>query len=229
MCNSGKESIEIIPRFQYNQDFDRKQNSREKALMVALETRKFEIDLYWRRTAYFWAFIVSIYAAYYFVLTAKISFADAAFRNIALIGLSFLGYFFSLAWWMVNKGSKFWQENWEKHVCWLEKPIQGPLYGTYLNPKSGSRWHPLKMYDFSVSRVNLLASFVVGLFSLVFFIFNAHHFFFSLVSAKCCLLDISFFVLVLLASYCIVKMCEGHQAERDEVEPAKKDFIRPKN
>ena len=61
----------------------------------------------------------------------------------------------------------------------------------------------------------------------------AHHFFFSLVSAKCCLLDVSFFVLVLalvlLASYCIVKMCEGHQAERDEVESLEKDFIRPKN
>lgn len=55
----------------------------------------------------------------------------------------------------------------------------------------------------------------------------------SLVSAKCCLLDVSFFVLVLalvlLASYCIVKMCEGHQAERDEVESLEKDFIRPKN
>jgi flagellar biogenesis protein FliO len=35
--------------------------------------------------------------------------------------------------------------------------------------------------------------------------------------------------LVLLASYCIVKMCEGHQAERDEVESLEKDFIRPKN
>ena len=37
-----------------------------------------------------------------------------------------------------------------------------------------------------------------------------------------------FFALVLLASYCIVKMCAGHQAERYNVKSLEKDFIRPK-
>ena len=34
----------------------------EKALEYALETRKFEIELYWERAKYFWAFIAASFA-----------------------------------------------------------------------------------------------------------------------------------------------------------------------
>jgi hypothetical protein len=37
----------------------------KRALDMALETRKFEIDLYWRRTIYFWAFISLAFVAYF--------------------------------------------------------------------------------------------------------------------------------------------------------------------
>ena len=37
----------------------------------ATKTREFEIKLYWERAKYFWAFIISIYVAYYNVLVSK--------------------------------------------------------------------------------------------------------------------------------------------------------------
>ena len=36
-------------------------------LKVALDIRKFEIELYWKRTTFFWAFLVAIYTAYFYI------------------------------------------------------------------------------------------------------------------------------------------------------------------
>ena len=37
---------------------------RESALKQALDIRKFEIELYWKRTAYFWTLIAATFAGY---------------------------------------------------------------------------------------------------------------------------------------------------------------------
>ena len=39
-------------------------NKREKALQLALDIRKFEIELYWKRATYFWTFIAAALAAF---------------------------------------------------------------------------------------------------------------------------------------------------------------------
>jgi hypothetical protein len=44
---------------------------------------------------------------------------------------------FSVAWHCVNKGSKYWQENWENHVELLEDQVFGPLYKTRTNRPQG--------------------------------------------------------------------------------------------
>ena len=47
------------------------------AIKIALETRKFEIELYWKRATYFWAFLVSAFGIYFYTYTmddAKISY-----------------------------------------------------------------------------------------------------------------------------------------------------------
>jgi len=36
----------------------------QKALASALDIRKFEIDLYWKRSAYFWTFIAGTFTGY---------------------------------------------------------------------------------------------------------------------------------------------------------------------
>lgn len=72
---------------------------------------------------------------------------------------------------MINKGSKFWQKNWETHVSLLEKTEIGPLYDTYLNPKkTGSRLNPTKEYDYSVTKINMWASFTIIICSLCGFL-----------------------------------------------------------
>lgn len=100
-----------------------------KALEHALDIRKFEIELYWKRATYFWTLIAATFAGYFAVLASE-KIEDKLFNAyvIACIGLVF-----TLAWFLVNRGSKFWQENWENHVDMLEDPFSGPLYKTVLH------------------------------------------------------------------------------------------------
>ena len=37
---------------------------------IALDIRKFEIDLYWKRAAYFWTFIAAAFGAYFLMFNA---------------------------------------------------------------------------------------------------------------------------------------------------------------
>ncbi|MDK7224247.1 hypothetical protein QP468_13575, partial [Proteus mirabilis] len=95
----------------------------DAALEKALDIRKFEIELYWKRATYFWTFIGVTFAGFFAVQTSS----SLNKQDISVV-LSCLGIIFSWAWFCVNRGSKFWQENWEKHVDNLEDKIIGPLY-----------------------------------------------------------------------------------------------------
>jgi hypothetical protein len=140
---------------------------KKKALKLALETRKFEIELYWKRAAYFWVFIGAAFVAYFQLITAK----ENIIPNVYLIVISIIGYFFSLGWYFVNRGSKYWQENWEDHVYWLEKEICGPLYSTVKTPNQ-KFFHLTNSFPFSVSRVNQLLNLIMLLFWAGAFIYS---------------------------------------------------------
>ncbi len=100
----------------------------DAALEKALDIRKFEIELYWKRATYFWTFIGVTFAGFFAVQTSS----SLNKQDISVV-LSCLGIIFSWAWFCVNRGSKFWQENWEKHVDNLEDKIIGPLYKIILS------------------------------------------------------------------------------------------------
>ena len=54
------DNFEQVFKEQYSSLFefeDDESKLREKALDLALDIRKFEIELYWKRAAYFWGFI----------------------------------------------------------------------------------------------------------------------------------------------------------------------------
>lgn len=107
----------------------------ENALEHALDIRKFEIGLYWQRATYFWTLIAATFAGYFAVLAAE-HMKDKEFNAFVL---ACIGVVFSLAWFLTNRGSKFWQENWENHVDMLEDELTGPLYKTILHrPKEKS-------------------------------------------------------------------------------------------
>ena len=149
----------------YERSFGDSENParREKALEHALEIRKFEIELYWKRATYFWTFIAAALAGYGFIQASK----DLPQKEHFSVPISVLGFVFSFAWQAVNRGSKQWQENWENHVALLEDSVIGPLYKTVTKrpPVNGAR-ETLKQvltgpYDYSVSKVNQIVSLFV--------------------------------------------------------------------
>src|SRR4051794_40275378 len=100
----------------------------KRALRYALDIRKFEIELYWKRATYFWTFIAAAFAAYGAIRTAR-PFPDQVHLSVVA---AVLGLVLSVSWYCVNRGSKRWQENWENHVDMLENPVIGPLYKTVI-------------------------------------------------------------------------------------------------
>lgn len=141
-----------------------RENINIKALERALDIRKFEIDLYWKRATYFWTFIAATLAG--FVAIQASSSDNKADLSVLLCNL---GIVFSFAWLCVNRGSKYWQENWENHVDMLEDPINGPLYKVILSrgrPSGLLEWvvHFLSgPSPLSVSKINQLISLFVTL------------------------------------------------------------------
>jgi hypothetical protein len=123
---------------------------RAEALKNALEIRKFEIELYWSRASYFWAIIAAAFAGF-FALGERADTSDGFI--VSCMGLSF-----SLAWYLVNRGSAFWQRNWEGHVDLLEDAEIGPLHKSIITRKSHKMLNPIAPYKFSPSRLNVMLS-----------------------------------------------------------------------
>lgn len=143
---------------------DQKKTKAEKALCFAMDIRKFEIELYWKRATYFWTFIAAAFAGYALVYT-KAEECDSD-KYWVLLVFSCLGLLFSVAWYLVNRGSKFWQNNWERHVDLLEDKVIGPLYKTIAHGEN--ECNPLiASKQYSVSKINQILSFFVSWFWIV--------------------------------------------------------------
>jgi hypothetical protein len=153
-----KEYFENIINEPYRHPVSEKETIVEMfALKEALESRRFEIENYWKRATYYWAFVAAIFAGY-FILSTKDGGANIEEMKILISGL---GLIFSIAWWLNNKGSKYWQKNWEKHVELLEEKFLGKLYKTVLAYDNMRKLHPLDPFPYSVSRINQILSFIV--------------------------------------------------------------------
>jgi len=131
--------------------------SAHRALQCALDVRKFEIELYWKRAAYFWTLNAAALAGYALILTK----AGRDPQPLAFT-VSCVGVVVSTGWYLVNRGSKYWQENWERHVDCLEDGAMGPLYKTTIAEERFPFWS-LGGYPYSVSKVNQLVSMFVSL------------------------------------------------------------------
>ena len=145
-----------ISRQEYLSDFPNGSNPnslRREAMKQALDNRKFEIELYWKRAGYFWAFIAAAFTGF-FLLQQKNNFPLTYM-------LACLGFMFSLGWYFVNRGSKAWQQNWEMHVDLLEDEISGPLYKAVVSPRLYRLCVPTDPYPFSVSKINQILSLFV--------------------------------------------------------------------
>lgn len=142
-------------------DFPKKKTSKahlESVLDRAYDIRKFEIELYWKRAGYFWGFLVASFTAYFIVSDAS-KFQDSP--QIEYLVLC-IGFIFALSWYLVNRGSKYWQSNWEKIIDTIEDIVHSPLYRTNLtNSKKPSDL--ISRYPYSVSRINIIVSLYICL------------------------------------------------------------------
>lgn len=154
----------------------------KEVLKKAWEVRNYEIDKYWSRTLYFVGFLSAILIAYVSLKSSKdtyvniysifpceiISKTDS--NKPLYIVLMGLGSFISYIWYLVNRGSKFWQENWENHIDYLEKKLGvPPLYGTLIF-NDCKFTNLLKAYPISPSKANILVSLVIFICFLLAFI-----------------------------------------------------------
>lgn len=112
---------------------------------TVVDTRKFEITLFWQRALFFWGFIASAFIGY-----ATLS--RYGLRRLALVVACF-GFVCSVAWSLANRGSKAWQENWEIKAKNLECAALGEAVFNDQEPldTGAGRW--LRSRRFSVSRL----------------------------------------------------------------------------
>lgn len=158
---------------------DMTKKSKEKryeAYVRAHEMRKFEIKLFWRRATYYWAFILAAFTAHFALLGMLFNGKDFSIPELyKLPGLSLFAlaitalfcFVFSFCWVLMNKGSKFWQKNWERHIDELQNEFSGDLYKVILNTKNKSSFKscPIRLYpyDYSVSKITMVTSVVLML------------------------------------------------------------------
>ncbi|SMG60682.1 RipA family octameric membrane protein [Cedecea sp. NFIX57] len=109
---------------QYREAFKRKQL--KEAFEKASDIRKFEIELYWKRTSYFWTLISVAFAGYFAVIGSL----KEPYQFLCSWIIASIGFVFTISWLFANRGSKHWLENWENHIDLLEDKITGPLYKT---------------------------------------------------------------------------------------------------
>lgn len=158
MSDQNQNNTPINNKVDYLKFFgDQDKKLQEAALKVALDTRKFEIEMYWKRATYFWAFIAVSFAGFF----ALVNKDNPEYKYVLVITI--IGWLFSISWYLVNRGSKFWQENWEWHVDYLEDEINGPLYKTVINPDNVRFLNLNKRYPISVSKINQLLSLMIAL------------------------------------------------------------------
>ncbi len=164
---------------------------RNETVKQILDIRKFEIELYWKRSTYYWTLIAAIFTGYFVTFA---NFSSEPNKLKILFVLNCLGILFSTGWYFVNRGSKFWQVNWEKHLDVLESSVIGPLYKTNISTEYYfKRFRNLiAPFPFSVSKVNqilnlMVMAFWIGLFTYTLYEYQQYFlsdiFFYSIFSA----------------------------------------------
>jgi len=155
MIQTPEDHLKLFPR-----------SIRRAALLQAQDIRKFEIDLYWKRGAYFWAF-TAVALGGYFALRRNANEGPWDAHLVACLGLVF-----STAWYLVNRVSTAWQQNWEMHVDMLEDCHTGPLYKVMRLRSNDPFWKLMGPYSFSPSRINNLLSLFTSLFWVFIICYN---------------------------------------------------------
>ncbi len=122
-----------------------------EAYKIAVETRRFEIDLYWKRSLFFWGFIATAAIMY-----GSLKLQQPWNSELSIL-ISCFGFICSLCWSLVNRGSKYWQEQWESKVNRLEKELNiGCNLFDSIDRKRQNKGGWFTAQKFSVSKLAML-------------------------------------------------------------------------
>jgi hypothetical protein len=119
----------------------------EKRFEIAVQIRNFEIELFWKRSIFFWGFISAAFFGY------------AALRKLnPELGLvvACFGMVCSFAWTLLNRGSKYWQESWETKVNNSEVDVTGVFFAQEEERQDKGWW--LSAQKYSVSKLAIALS-----------------------------------------------------------------------
>lgn len=119
-----------------------------KAFDIAHENRKLEIQLFWQRSLFFWGFVAA----------ALIGYVGALKENAHLtIVFALFGLVCSIVWSQGNRGSKYWQEYWEKKVNFYQHHSTGNIFYDR-KPTIPRLWEMFEGRRISVSKLTMALS-----------------------------------------------------------------------
>lgn len=164
LFKKDEDPLENISDEEYNDCFikGRSKDDIKFSYQQAWAAKNFEIELYWKRAQYFWAFQIAAFAGYFAVLNSSSYSKDNPSNPEVLFFVVCIGFITALAWNFINQGSKTWQRHWEIHVDMLEDALTGPLYKIVTTQKT-----------FSVSKINDIVS---RFFVMIWFVLGVKYF-----------------------------------------------------
>jgi len=157
--NDAEEARKEYLRHLFGKDWPLATDKIKLALERAHAIREFEIELYWKRSTYFWGFQIVLFAGFGLLVQGSVKAESVSASDttsiwliVLLCSLSYFATIFSILWRFMISGAKFWQDNWERHIDALEDSVTGPLYKTYfVSKEKPNDWRP-----FSVTKINNL-------------------------------------------------------------------------
>ncbi len=121
---------------------------RANILEHASKLRQFEIGLFWQRSLFFWGFLAAAFVAYAELHNDK--------SNDLRVAVACFGFVCSVAWTLQNRGSKYWQDAWEKKVEAVEMEVLGCKLFSNIEPRLKRGWWGARRY--SVSGLTIMLS-----------------------------------------------------------------------
>lgn len=139
--NHFKDNIEYFSKILGDEVYTQSEPTEKQLIILneaykqALDTRKFEIELYWKRATFMWPVngallvLIGIFSKLFY--DAPIDRRIECF--VAMSVISLLGYFVSMISSGISQSGKYWQENWEYHLDMLEPFFCGHLFKTHIS------------------------------------------------------------------------------------------------
>ncbi|MDI9333870.1 MAG: hypothetical protein QM533_05795 [Cytophagales bacterium] len=141
-------------------------------LKIVSDVRKFEIDLFWRRSLFFWGFATVIITAFGYAYTNKLN------KEVQLL-IACCGIVCSLIWSLVNRGSKFWQKQWEDKIiiaeknytgssCYFHTKLEGQKFCDFLSKLPWDAGYSVSKLTTTFSDLTMLFWILVAIYTLFF-------------------------------------------------------------